>query len=353
MPSSSSDRSGEDESQETGGLSAYERQRQENIARNAAMLASLGLDTDGNSSMIARRGSLGGSKQPREKKDYGTRELPQRQRAVVQRLDMSHKGGPPSVAQGNKPPAASSSTAPAGATAAEPAAPPTAPFVPTCPECGHGAERLEHSHSKRHSIVDTQAIKSGRRFACLDPSCAHEVPPPPPQAYTHSRTCALARMRTTGAHARTNILERGACTRTHMHAHAHARACMRTRPRIYTRSHPRAMSTCACVAARAQWNVHFCGLCGQPKRGHTCTGLPWAAPAVPPPPQLPPPPTAPEHPPLSRLARACLMHDEVVAQMAEQRQPSTSLSEFVSAACVRSPGTPRHRSPLGDTLTTL
>ena len=70
-----------------------------------------------------------------------------------------------------------------------------------------------------------------------------------------------------------------------------------------------------------EWKPIVCGVCGQPKKGHTCSGRPKLVPEPPP----PPPPEA------SRLQAACEYYDEVMTALSTRQHPSSTGSEFVAS----------------------
>ena len=145
------------------GLSAYERQRQDNIEKNKKVLASLGLLGESTPGGLIDRRVSNGPAVPREKKDYGARSLPGRStRAPPERLSMTKLGGTLGGAgrRGNSDAERAQQGASSSSDAMMPPPPPSAPFIPNCPECDGPAKRMKYET---------------RRFVCLDPGCAHEV----------------------------------------------------------------------------------------------------------------------------------------------------------------------------------
>ena len=143
------------------GLSAYERQRQENIDKNKKVLASLGLLGESTPGGLIERRVSNGPAVPREKKDYGARSLPGRStRAPPERLSRTKLGG-----RAGRRGSSDAERAQQGASSSSDALmmlppPPSAPFIPNCSECSGPAKRMKYET---------------RRFVCLDPTCAHEV----------------------------------------------------------------------------------------------------------------------------------------------------------------------------------
>ena len=308
------------------GLSAYERQRQENIDKNKKVLASLGLLGESTPGGLIERRVSNGPAVPREKKDYGARSLPGRStRAPPERLSMTKLGG--TLGGAGRRGSSDAERAQQGASSSSDALmmlppPPSAPFIPNCPECSGPAKRMKYET---------------RRFVCLDPTCAHEViwarrreiischahtrahtlyaqMQAPPCSLSHSLSLSLATF--CSETALPNVLHAHACN-------VHARdACTQTAASCGSLRHLVPSSR----LRPPQWNVVLCGLCGQPKKGHTCPGIP----KPPPPPPLPPKESESE--PLTRLAKACLMHDEVLHELSARRPQSTTKEEFIVAA---------------------
>lgn len=174
------DKNGDDDG---SGMSAYERQRQENIARNQAVLASLGLA--GGSGLIRPSASSVSDRpprqprQPREKVVYERREMPRRERTSTRRFEMTALGGDAAAsgraslfARGRRASFGhdgrlTHASAPNGAFNSRGAGRANAmqqsqlgEYIPPCPECDGPGERIKGEM---------------RRFACQDPICGHEV----------------------------------------------------------------------------------------------------------------------------------------------------------------------------------
>ena len=80
---------------------------------------------------------------------------------------------------------------------------------------------------------------------------------------------------------------------------------------------------CLDASCAHEWRPIVCGVCGQPKKGHTCPGKPKV---------VAPPPEPPKPVEKVRLDAACAMHDEVMDELGMRRRPATTVREFVKNA---------------------